>query len=106
MGLEQEEWQTNITAHKENLFSLSLLEGTYYGHILKLNTNYVHVGKLSSEVIKGIWASLNVELLYFTNDDDERYSIQAHPTLLRNITIQSSEPPLGYPTFAASYCIT
>jgi hypothetical protein len=29
-----------------------------------------------------------------TNDDDERYSIQAHPYILRNLTIQTSA--LGY----------
>jgi hypothetical protein len=106
MGLENEDWSNNITQHTENLFSMSFQDGTYYGHILKLNTNQVQVGKLSTEVIKGIWASLNLELLYITNDDDERYSIQAHGTLLRNITIQSSEPPLGYPTFSGVYTVT
>ena len=34
-----------------------------------------------------------------TNDDDERYSIQANKYTLRNITIQSSEPPLGYSVY-------
>jgi hypothetical protein len=63
------------------------------------------VGKLNSEVVRGIWSSLNLELLYITNDDDERYSIQAHKTLLRNITVQASEPPLGYPSFSGPYSI-
>jgi hypothetical protein len=35
-----------------------------------------------------------------TNDDDERYAIQAHKQLLRNITIHAAEPPLGYPNLA------
>ncbi len=52
--------------------------------------------KLNSEVVKSIWSSTNLELLFMTNDDDERYSIQANHLTLRNITIQSSEPPLGY----------
>lgn len=30
------------------------------------------------------------------DDDDERYSIQAHPYLLRNLTTQTCDPPLGY----------
>ena len=106
IGNEDEEWQSQMVNHKENLFSLSFNEGVYNGHILRLDTNNVMVGKLSSEVVKGIWASLNLELLYITNDDDERYSIQAHPTLLRNITIQSSEPPLGYPTYAVVHCVS
>jgi hypothetical protein len=99
MGNENDEWEQQITQQKENLFALSHQEGVYSGHILKLNHNSIQVGKLNSEAVKGIWAGLSLELLYITNDDDERYSIQAHPTLLRNITIQSSEPPLGYPTY-------
>lgn len=59
------------------------------------------VGKLNSEAVRGQWASLALELLYFTNDDEERYSIQAHPVLLRNLTIQAADPPLGYPVFAS-----
>jgi hypothetical protein len=61
----------------------------------------VNVGKLNSEAVQGQWASLALELLYFTNDDEERYSIQAHPTLLRNITIQAADVPLGYPIYAS-----
>lgn len=34
------------------------------------------VGELSRQCVEGIWGSLNTELLYFTSDDDERYSIQ------------------------------
>jgi hypothetical protein len=55
---------------------------------------------LSSTVIRSIWSSLSLELFYFANDDDERYSIQAHPQLLRNLTVQVSEPPFGYPVFS------
>ncbi len=54
---------------------------------------------LNTEVVKSIWSSTNLELLYMTNDDDERYSIQAHPYILRNLTIQASDPPLGYPIY-------
>ncbi len=51
---------------------------------------------MNSEIVKSIWSSTNLELLFMTNDDDERYSIQAHQYILRNLTIQSSDPPLGY----------
>jgi len=33
------------------------------------------------------------------NDDEERYSIQAHKVLLRNLTVQAADPPLGYPIY-------
>lgn len=61
----------------------------------------VYIGRLNSEAVKGQWANLSLELLYFTNDDEERYSIQAHPTILRNLTVQAADPPLGYPIFSS-----
>lgn len=59
-----------------------------------------YIGKLNEEAVRSIWQSLSVEMLYFTSDDDERYSIQAHPLLLRNLTIHAAEPPLGYPLYS------
>lgn len=61
----------------------------------------VHIGKLNAEAVRGQWANLSWELLYATNDDEERYSIQAHPLLLRNLTVQAADPPLGYPIFSS-----
>jgi len=37
-----------------------------------------------------------------TNDDDERYSIQADERLLRNLTVEVADPPLGYAAFASN----
>jgi hypothetical protein len=34
------------------------------------------VGQLDQFVVEGIWSNLNLEMLYFTSDDDERFSIQ------------------------------
>ena len=34
------------------------------------------VGRLSQLCVEGIWGTLNLELLYLTSDDDERFSIQ------------------------------
>ena len=45
--------------------------------------------------------SLILELLYLTNDDEERYSIQAEERLLRNLTVQAADPPLGYFIFSS-----
>jgi hypothetical protein len=41
------------------------------------------------------------ELLYLTNDDEERYSVQAHPMALRNLVVQAADPPLGYPIYVS-----
>ena len=61
----------------------------------------VNIGRLNPEVVRGQWANLGLELLYLTNDDEERYSIQAHPTILRNLTVQAADPPLGYPIYSS-----
>ena len=43
---------------------------------LSLRECEVGLGKLNKEVVRSLWASLALELLYLTNDDEERYSIQ------------------------------
>lgn len=69
--------------------------------MLTLQEVIVHVGRLNAEVVRGQWANLSLELLYMTNDDEERYSIQAHPAILRNLTVQAADPPLGYSIFSS-----
>ncbi|MPC76043.1 Pecanex-like protein 4 [Portunus trituberculatus] len=54
----------------------SRFERVYTSHLLTLGEAEVRVGQLGGETVRGLWASLVVELLYLTNDDDERYSIQ------------------------------
>ena len=44
---------------------------------LSLRECEVGLGSLNKEVVRSLWASLAFELLYLTNDDEERYSIQA-----------------------------
>lgn len=83
-----------------NLPSLHF-QGVYTARVLVLQELPVHIGKLNAEAVRGQWANLSWELLYATNDDEERYSIQAHPLLLRNLTVQAADPPLGYPIFSS-----
>ncbi|XP_061168054.1 pecanex-like protein 4 [Saccostrea echinata] len=104
IGLEkEEEWKSSVLNSVPNLFSLghNKAQGTYSSRLLTLQEEMVYIGRLNSEAVKGQWANLSLELLYFTNDDEERYSIQAHPTILRNLTVQAADPPLGYPIFSS-----
>ena len=78
-----------------------LCQGIYTSRVLSLQELPISVGQVNSEVVYGQWANLSLELLYMTNDDEERYSIQAHPTILRNLTVQAADPPLGYPIFSS-----
>ena len=56
---------------------------------------------MRAEVVRGIWANLNLELLYYTNANDERFSIQAEKDILRNLIVQMAEIPLGYPVYCS-----
>ena len=77
------------------------LQTVYTARVLTLQEQVVHIGQLNSVGVASVWADLSLELLYLTNDDDERYSIQAHPEVLRNLTIQAAAPPLGYSVHAS-----
>ncbi|KAK2953383.1 hypothetical protein BLNAU_11669 [Blattamonas nauphoetae] len=46
--------------------------------------------------------SLLKEQVYAVNVDDERFSIQTHPVLLRNICAQAMDPPFGYSAFSST----
>ncbi|XP_008564169.1 PREDICTED: pecanex-like protein 4 [Galeopterus variegatus] len=101
--VSDEKWKEAILQEKPYLFSLGYDPnmGIYTGRVLTLQELLIQVGKLNAEAVRGQWANLSWELLYATNDDDERYSIQAHPLLLRNLTIQAADPPLGYPIYSS-----
>lgn len=107
LGLEEDpSWQQAVLQEKSHLFSVTSSEflggvgggfrSVYKSRLLTLRECDVSIGRLNAEVVKGLWASLNFELLYLTNDDDERYSIQAEERLLRNLTVQVADAPLGY----------
>ena len=81
--------------------SLSFSQGTYTSRSLTLQPVTVSCGRVNCESVRGQWANLSLELLYMTNDDEERYSIQAQPATLRNIVVQAADPPLGYPVYAS-----
>uniref|UniRef100_A0A673JC13 Pecanex-like protein n=1 Tax=Sinocyclocheilus rhinocerous TaxID=307959 RepID=A0A673JC13_9TELE len=100
-------WQDSVVQEKPFLFSLGhdLTMGTYTSRVLSLQEILVQVGVLNEESVRGQWANLSWELLYATNDDEERYSIQAHPVMLRNLTVQAADPPLGYPIYSSPILI-
>ena len=118
LGLEDSAaWVQAIRLNVPNLFTMTSSELTnptlttqssrqsrqlFRSHLLTLRECSVDVGGLNSQVVRSLWASLNWELLYLTNDDDERYSIQADERLLRNLTVEVADPPLGYAAFASN----
>jgi len=104
LGNRDKEWNISILDNKENLMALSKDQNhVYTAHMLQLAENEAQIGKLNGESVRAYWSSLSHELLYLTSDDDERYSIQADSTLLRNITIQAANAPLGYFIFESTH---
>ncbi|XP_066244369.1 pecanex-like protein 4 isoform X2 [Saccopteryx leptura] len=101
--VSDEKWKEAVLQEKPYLFSLGYDHNmeVYTGRVLTLQELLIQVGKLNAEAVRGQWANLSWELLYATNDDEERYSIQAHPLLLRNLTVQAADPPLGYPIYSS-----
>eukprot|EP01135_Chromosphaera_perkinsii_P008998 Nk52_evm16s1569 gene=Nk52_evmTU16s1569 len=109
------EWTNAIEKRTPHLFSLevdpqtrtkSAKDRMYQAHIHSQQTIEGSYGSMNQAAVTGLWASLNLELFYFTNDDEERYSIQAHKQILRNLTVQAAEPPLGYPIYASNITIS
>ena len=65
----------------------------------------MYVFEVDATILKSIWNNLRFELLYAANDNDERYSIQTHPYLLRNLFIEGCEEPFGYPGYHSGLVI-
>jgi len=105
IGSEGTSWVDAIERKKEVLFALRRgVDGdSINAKTATWTDNEVMVGSLLGSAVEGQWASLLFELVYLTNDDEERYSIQSHPPLLRNLTVQAAEPPLGYAPFSALF---
>ena len=49
----------------------------------------LYLFSMDTILVKSVWNNLRFELLYAANDDDERYSIQTHPNLLRNLLVEA-----------------
>jgi len=96
---------TNVACAPTNTWSESMQQRrecfalTKEGHQVKivrmtLREDTVRIASLPAEAVLGFWAATHLELRYLTNDDEERYSVQAHPTLLRNLIVQALEYPI------------
>jgi len=91
LGSEEYLWNAAIERELPNLERLiQKKDGQYVAHRLKFGQSAestFSVFEFRREVIRGIWANLNMELLYYTNANDERFSIQAEKDILRNLLV-------------------
>merc|ERR1712232_299011 len=90
------EWHDAMATRRKYMLALRKASGSseYQALKLSLTGDDARIGSINAEAAESIWASQAMELRYLANDDDERYSIQAHPTLLRNLLVQSAEYPI------------
>eukprot|EP00056_Hartaetosiga_gracilis_P013435 m.221799 g.221799 ORF g.221799 m.221799 type:complete len:1182 (+) comp13846_c0_seq2:74-3619(+) len=102
LGPEGIEWFNALNIKKPKLFSIKRdgESGELRTHLITTQHVPAHIVELNHQAMNGLWLNVSWELLYLTNDDEERYSIQAHKQLLRNLTTQAADPPLGYPVFS------
>lgn len=104
LGSEEYLWNAAIERSLPNLERLIKKKDQYFAHRLRFGQSKestFSIFEFRREVIRGIWANLNMELLYYTNANDERFSIQAEKDILRNLLVQLAEVPLGYPVFSS-----
>ena len=94
---------TNAPKQPHHIFILGEKDRTHGSYraryLAKSAPIHFYLGRLNEEAVRAFWCELAHEMYYATNEDEERYSIQAHTWLLRNMSIQAAEPPLGYPLF-------
>ncbi|CDW89360.1 pecanex-like protein 4 [Stylonychia lemnae] len=97
-------WNAGIEKNLPNLERIIAKKGQYFAHRLRFGQaeeTKFSLFEFRSEVVRGIWGNINTELLYYTNANDERFSIQAEKDILRNILVQLAEIPLGYPVYSS-----
>lgn len=97
-------WNAAIERGFPQMERLIMKQGQCFVHQLKYGRSpesKFSVFEFRREVVRAIWANLNLELLYYTNANDERFSIQAEKDILRNLLVHLAETPLGYPVYAS-----
>ena len=106
LGGEPYVWNTAIERRYPQLERIITKKNDFFMHQLKYGKAKDKDARFSvfefrREVSRSIWANLNMELNYYTNANDERFSIQAEKDILRNLLVHLAEIPLGYPVCAS-----
>ena len=98
------EWRARVLEATPHLFLLSRnsRRTKYYTHVLTLKSQLVHVARLQPESLRGLWGAQLLELLYLRHEEEERYSVQQEEHLLRNVSTQAGDAPVGYPVFSSA----
>jgi hypothetical protein len=83
---------------------ISLNTFTTYPEIIRFSRSEIKwtVLEMESECVRGFWANEAKTILFDAATSNERLGIQFDSHLLRNITNQSCNPPIGYPVVVSN----
>jgi hypothetical protein len=83
---------------------ISLNTFTTYPEIIRFSRSEIKwaVLEMESECVRGFWANETRNILFDAVTSNERAGIQFNSHLLRNITNQSCNPPIGYPVVVSN----
>ena len=55
--------------------------------------------KMNHEWMRALWSNDERDIIFLTNNDNERDSIQENQVFLNNMILQAADIPVGYPAF-------
>ncbi|KAL0212056.1 hypothetical protein RCL1_005682 [Eukaryota sp. TZLM3-RCL] len=87
-----------IKSQAVSLFVLSLSSDNSINKITIIKKEEVEllVASMDSIIFDSLVTWQGLDLLFFGNDDEERFSVQSHPLLFRNMLLQAGPSPVGY----------
>ncbi|KAF4656158.1 pecanex-like 4 [Perkinsus olseni] len=92
-------WEEAMAKKAPSLFSLVIEPSGSIGGVIRLTwreatRSNVNVARLNTVSFDAIASASELDLKYFASNDEERYSIQQHEEMLRNLTVQLTEYPV------------
>lgn len=99
--IEDERFNVEFEKAQKPLFSIIFRKGVPV--ILKfslIDTQWT-VFRMKNEFIRAFWTNESRSSVFFGENNSERQNIQAHPLMLNNMILQTSDLPTGYPGFVS-----
>jgi len=80
----------SVERDKKDIWTCSIVKKRFYVQRLTRMEMPLYMFRINACGVCSIWNNLRFELLYAENDNDERYSIQTHKYLMRNLLIEGA----------------
>ncbi|KAH0793479.1 pecanex protein 1 [Histomonas meleagridis] len=109
-GFEEENVVTNMDSelfhdtfieNKKKIISLEKINGETVVMRFALDQKNWNVYQMKHEWMRAIYSNETKSLIFFQNDDSERFSIQHNSRFFNNMIVQSCDFPVGYPAYVS-----